>query len=238
MICNSLGGNICGDYGLSVSQDKKICHGHELYQLPLVQGRVIDLNVWWTNVTSEEASICCFLWATTSGNLPDRVGPQGTPINIIDELLTVQNRTILNNVKEVRMEEQNQKHYIDTSALYNIQPNKTSNLSMTLVTQQFVLNEEDAPNCNLSFYCPRLEGHPCGNYIVALKKDSEKIDFCSVSQALHNAHIEANQPIDISLWTAMETSPDFTCHMWCSYQEPKPNKPDCGQDTDLKSRTD
>ena len=75
LICNSLLGNPCGDYGLEVSsssaQASKVCHRGEIVEGKLSYNQLLKLRLWYAQ--GAEFQLSCYLWCTDDGELPSEV---------------------------------------------------------------------------------------------------------------------------------------------------------------------
>ena len=69
--CTTLGGNICGSYGLSVgaSQNQSVCLKNVLYEDELGENDAARLELWYLEGTDYHAE--CYFWCTMDGDLPD-----------------------------------------------------------------------------------------------------------------------------------------------------------------------
>ena len=75
LICSDLEGNICGDYGLTVStaaaaEAVDVCHAGELYSGPVDNIHGVELKLWYHNGTRFRAA--CHFWCTGDGSLPKK----------------------------------------------------------------------------------------------------------------------------------------------------------------------
>jgi hypothetical protein len=84
-VCTELEGNICGDFGVSLSyrlpgdsfgqkgeeRVTDVCYEQYVYEGTVTDEHSLEIKLWFHPDAVFHAE--CFIWCTTEGNLPDKV---------------------------------------------------------------------------------------------------------------------------------------------------------------------
>lgn len=98
LICSSLNGNVCGDFGLDfnvVNRDAngnpepgpefQVCQKGHLFRTTLGKSSSVELNLWYDGDSDLMAT--CFFWCTADGALPQRKSSNSINDNLILQLV-------------------------------------------------------------------------------------------------------------------------------------------------------
>ena len=75
-VCTKLDGNVCGDYGIRVSDSagvSEICHPTSSYYGTVGNGKAFHLSLWHL-LPRPNMQLSCYVWCTEDGSLPSGPG--------------------------------------------------------------------------------------------------------------------------------------------------------------------
>lgn len=128
-----------------------------------------------------------------------------------------------------------------------IHPNKVYHIKQGLqvckentICQSQINLRWDGPlnGCNGTFICPKLNGHPCGDYQISWRPNGSNTSYeaCEVNRA-QNSYLKPGQRAHVNLWYTSKSSRDWECFFQCKENRRTTDKCDCGT-TNSKRRDD
>ncbi|TRY78589.1 hypothetical protein TCAL_04995 [Tigriopus californicus] len=232
LVCPTLTGNTCGDYGMSLTfpdNQLKVCQESYLYEGDLTTNQGLELELWYSQ--SSLFTYECYLWCTENGVVPQpHHDSQDSSVQIstlvrmctffwysddLDWIHVFQVNGSSNT--EVLDITQSKPVIVSTSKIYAVGLNSKSLETCDTIKcwlSQRIEYFGDEP-CQTQFVCPLLSGSPCGDYQLTLQFPNHSQSVCHES-TIYDGVLEFNTDLELSLWYTESAQFDLSCYMWCS----------------------
>ena len=212
MVCKDLSGNVCGDYGLTLSvespkKDISICNSNQQYIADINTGSSITTNLWYSQ--SSVFNVLCNLWCKDPGLQGQQISTLTS--TWLEKLRTHQHESLtLNNSPENSMP-----FFSSNVKLYNLKTQNSGICSSTICSSSRLIQWLGKATCEANLACPKLNGHACGDFGVQLKKVSKTTELCRADQKA-SYRMNTNDQIQIEVWHSQNASFDVNCYFWCT----------------------
>ena len=87
-VCSKLEGNICGNYGLRVTDNsghKDICYSSSDFQGHVNSGKALHVAIW--HLHKPDMDLSCYVWCTENGSLPEPSEGQPVSTEFLQEIV-------------------------------------------------------------------------------------------------------------------------------------------------------
>lgn len=187
LLCSSLNGNICGDFGLHLdkaNQSKCVCYEQKCYLGSVEPGHHFNISLW--NYSDAEFEAECFFWCTETGQLPPAPPNKSKDKNILNQLVFttcsssqslsfIALKFQLNStgvIKPVKLSPESEvMKYGSPAVIYKLQLSLLNDTMCSYKSRcwqkaHFMWNDDKSVG-KFSILCTALSGNPCGDYTLA-----------------------------------------------------------------------
>ena len=240
-VCTRLDGNVCGDFGVTLSygltgaeltsrEDTEVCQERYSYKGAVSDGHSLEIQLWYRRGTEFQAE--CFMWCTAEGGLPD------VPAQVIDVDAVISDESQLEKISLIANPET---VAISPNIIYEFELGPQSNASDHVVSF-YRFRRRGPEQCEATLVCPELTGNVCGSYELAVsygKPEHSKMPVCHRAQ-YYSGVVEPGQDILIEFWHHKDEGKVFRakCFIWCTSHidgEPPVNPPESAVPLELTS---
>ena len=191
--CLHLGFNVCGDFGVKLSNaSTEICFTNVIYTFEMTS----QFSLW--DHKGNQHSIDCLLWGS---DLPKQVPKHPMLDDLPFNLSWAETHSTSVSFEQA----------IDLSPtkLYHIHSNESlSKCNQSLCLHSLSLNWHWEEACIQSFYCTKVSSSICEDYGFL-------IDETPVCYQNHLYKYDLDYSSTLTFWNAIGASPEYDCYFWC-----------------------
>ena len=189
----------------------------------------ISVTLWSSNKAHFDAD--CFLWCTSSGNLPQNSAEMAhfLPNELLKQLLadTAESRARLDGAAKStyitdigwNLNDDHSPVMMSMTKLYNISiwngKIKQNNCEDNVCSSKKALKWSGKGSCTFMFACTLMSGNTCGDYGLVLSYGGVETTICHQNQYVSYS-LATTDEIDISMWSVMNTTTNMHCFAWCT----------------------